>query len=438
MPKLVEHQPKCAAIAAKSPRVVRIGLLGLGHVGQALVRVCTQVADAIARQHGLTPRVVAALVRDRARPRATVPTPGLVTNDPAEFFAESFDILVEVMGGIEPANTYIRQALAAGIPVVTANKSLLAQHGPALRRLAAQCGTNLRVEAAAIAGVPFIGNHGRRPLAARLTQLTGILNGTSNYILTRVAREGLALETALAQAQAEGYAEPDPTNDVAGIDAAEKLVLILGELGAAHLQAGTLERTGIDVIAAGDLEGARALGGTIKPVAHASLADDRVAAFVGPAFVPADHPLANVHGVENGIVLQGPAFAKLFYTGRGAGPEITAGTCLDDVLELAAAESDAPRPAPVLPDAPQVCDAPHTPWFIRLDFHAALPDAAHLLEFLGARGVWAQRTHSVSLNGGGAWFALTHPVARDTLVAALAALRDASDCHARHYRALEN
>jgi homoserine dehydrogenase len=438
MPKLVEHQPQRAAIAAKSPRVVRIGLLGLGQVGQALVRVCTQYADAIARQSGLTPRVVAVLVRDRARPRATVPMPALITNQPAEFFAERFDILVEVMGGIEPANTYVRQALHAGIPVVTANKSLLAQHGPALHQLAAHSGTSLRVEAAAIAGVPFIGNHARRPLAARLAQLTGILNGTSNYILTRVAREGLALETALAQAQAQGYAEPDPTNDVSGIDAAEKLVVILSELGRAHLHAGAIERTGIDAVAAGDLEGARALGGTLKPVAHASLSDDRVAAFVGPAFVPADHPLASVHGAENGIVLQGPAFAKLCYTGRGAGPEITAATCLDDVLELAATESDAPRPAPALPDAPQVCDAPHTPWFVRLDFHSALPDAAHLLEFLGARGVWTQRTHAVALNGGAAWFALTYPVARDTLVAALAALRDASDCHARHYRALEN
>jgi homoserine dehydrogenase len=316
--------------------------------------------------------------------------------------------------------------------VVTENKTLLAAHGAELRRIARRCGATLRVEASAIAGVPFLGTHARRPLAACVDRITAILNGTSNYIVSRVAA-GATFAAALAEAQARGYAEPDPTNDVAGIDAAEKLAVILGELDVAALAAPEIERTRLDQIGPGDLALAAALGGTVRPVAHAQLADGAVSAFVGPAFVAGTHRLARIDGVENAIELHGPAIGTLFYTGPGAGPDVTAATILDDIFEIAS-QPTLPRGADAADGLPPVSTVtPGTAWFVRLAFPVREPAPPWVFEFLSGYGLWVRRSAQYD----GTLGLLVFPCQRERITAALDALREATGIHAAFCRALE-
>jgi homoserine dehydrogenase len=382
-------------------RVVRIGLLGLGRVGQAVARAC-EAARPTFHRRGIDLRIEAALVRDETKPRALNSGEISVTANPLAFFGRKFDVVVETIGGVTPAFRYVRGLLRAGVPVVTANKSLIAARGEVLFRTAARAGTVLHCEASAIAGVPFLTTLRRRPLATRVTTVAGVLNGTSNFILSELAGSRGSFGEAVSKAQKRGYAEPDPAFDVSGRDAAEKLLVTLQHLDVGGVRLPDIETTGIDRVSPVDLRQAQALGGAIKPVAYARMDRHAIHAFVGPALVPLAHPLSAVSREYNGICLTGPEIGRLVFTGPGAGPDVTAGTILDDVFEIVSRFAAGPAAQP-RPTAPELADdepddgeeapptrpvvPPETEWFIRFRFGAGATRFVAVTGFLESRGV---------------------------------------------------
>lgn len=339
---------------------VRIGLLGLGTVGQAVAHAA---AAAPLAAHGVTFSLECALVRDPARARRA-PRVARITSNVEAFLRGRYDVVIDALPGREAAAAVVARVLGKGVPVVSANKGLIAAEGPRLRRIAARAGTTLRVEAAVIAGVPFLGALERRPLAGSATRLTGVLNGTSHFIVTRIAA-GARFADALDEATALGYAEPDPSADVSGRDARDKVIVLAYLLLAATLDAGAIALDGIADLTPGDLAAAAALGGVLKPVARAARTRGGIAAFAGPAWLPASHPLAAISGRDNGILIEGRHIDRLFFAGPGAGPEITAATLLDDAVEAA---RDHGRPVfERPPSVPMATTAAHTGWFVRVD-----------------------------------------------------------------------
>jgi homoserine dehydrogenase len=382
------------SVAGCSPAACRIGLLGLGHVGSAFARQAREAAPHLSAR-GLAPVISIALVRNISRPRPASAFVTTITNDIDAFFSEPVDIIVEALGGVEPAYALVRRALDRGIPVVTANKSLVAAHGDELAQLARRRATALRYEASCVAGVPFLGMFDRRPLAARAAGVTAILNGTSNAILTAMT-SGASFDAALAEAQRLGFAEPDPSMDISGADAAEKLAILVRLFGRLLVAPSALPLAGIGRIEPGDLAAAAAFDGAIKPVAHASWHGRAIRAFVGPAFVSGTHPLARVSGVTNGLVIlpagNGPgvdgqepaATGAQCYIGPGAGPAVTADTLLDDVAELMT-ERRLRTPSPEPSQSAASVARPRSAWFVRLSGAAGQSEVADLLGSYGIR-----------------------------------------------------
>ena len=300
---------------------VRIALLGLGNVGGAVAELASQPIVSGARLS-----ISAALVRDLERRRAVDTSRIPLTVDPEAALASDPDVVVEVLGGLEPARSIVVKALSRGIPVVTANKTLLATHGDELLETSARTGTPLLYEASVLAGVPFLGTFARRRFAREVTAIAGIVNGTSNFILSRMSAERVAFSAALADAQRAGYAEPDPAKDIDGDDAVEKLCVLLRHFGGWSVAAGQIEKSGIADIELQDLQHAVSFDGFIRPVIAASWNGDRLAAYAGPAFVNASSPLARVSGVQNAVSVTTRWTGDLFFSGPGAGPTVTAAT----------------------------------------------------------------------------------------------------------------
>jgi len=398
-----------------TPAACRIGVLGLGNIGSAFARLARDLAAPLA-DRGLAPIVTSALVRNVSRPRAAAGFVRTITDNRDDFFAEPVDIVVEALGGVEPAFSLVRRALDRGIPVVTANKSLLAAHGDELVRLARRRGTALRYEAACIAGVPFVGSFERRALAARASGVTAILNGTSNHILTSMTRGG-SFEDALAEAQRLGYAEPDPTMDVSGADAAEKLTILIRLFGRLLVDPRSIPLDSLGTVEADDIAAARAFDGAIRPVSRATWQGRAIRAHVGPVFLGGAHPLARVSGVTNGIVIDAERGA-LCYVGPGAGPDVTAATLLDDVLEIVTERRALAPPPDAIARAESIA-RPDSGWFLRLAGDASHTDVADLL---GAYGIWCTRI----ARRGDRVYALTCPSDPARIQSALDALRGAT------------
>ena len=364
----------------------RIALLGCGTVGSAFARL------ARAEPARVPFEITGALVRHAREHRDQTLPP--LTTDAATLLRDGADVLVELLGGIEPARSLILAALARRIPVVTANKSLLAHHGAELRAAALATRTPLLYEAAVIAGVPFLGTFSRRPRAATATGLTAILNGTTNYILTRTAADGSSIADALVTAQRLGYAEPDPLADVSGQDARDKLAVLLQQFAGRHVHPESIETTSIEQVRGAQVTQARELDGVIKPVAIAEWSGDDVQACTGPAFVPNAHPLAAVDGVENALILDTPR-GRLLFQGPGAGPDVTAATVLDDVQEALA--GGCASTAETLASGPAA--APLTGWLITLEA-ARLPRGADVADYLASHGLFAHRVSTISAAAG--------------------------------------
>ena len=319
-----------------SDRVLRVGMLGCGTVGSAVVRLLAEHRDDIQARAGCRVEVARVAVRNVSRPRDAPLGSNAFTADPMEVLEDpGVDIVCELIGGTEPAGALVLAALDRGKPVVTANKELLAARGRELFDAADDKGLDLYFEAAVGGGIPLI-----RPLkesltGERLSRVLGIVNGTTNYILTKMSEEGRAFDDVLAEAQRLGYAEADPTADVDGHDAAAKCAILASIAFNARVVSSDVFREGIARVTTEDIEFARRLGYVVKLLAIAELDDDRVAARVHAAMVPASHPLAAVRDAYNAVFVEGPNVGELMFYGRGAGGEATATAVVGDLVTVA-------------------------------------------------------------------------------------------------------
>jgi homoserine dehydrogenase len=313
---------------------VTVGLLGCGHVGTPLVGLLAHNADLIAARTGVHIDVKRIAVHNLAKEREVDLPASVFTNDAEEVVNDpSIDVVVELIGGIEPARSLILTALKAGKPVVTANKELLANVGKELFEAAEAAGVDLLFEASVAGGIPLM-----RPLreslaGERITRVMGIVNGTTNFVLTRMSEERSSFADALAEAQRLGYAERDPTADVEGYDAAAKAAIIASIAYRASVVAGDVYREGITDITADDIAAAADLGFVVKLLAVAEERDGAIGVRVHPAMLPVDHPLAAVRGSYNAVFIEGDAVGQLMFLGRGAGGPPSASAVLGDLID---------------------------------------------------------------------------------------------------------
>jgi len=317
-------------------RVIRIGMLGCGTVGGGVATILAREADDITARTGAKLEITRIAVRDATRDRGLGLPAQVFTTDPlAVVEADDVDVVVEVMGGREPAGDLIRRALAQGKPVVTANKELVAHEGPELYAAARTAGVDLAYEAAVAGAIPIIKPMKESLAGDRVSRVVGILNGTTNYILTRMSEEGADYGEVLADAQALGYAEADPTADVGGHDAAAKCAILASLAFDTAVHADDVFTQGIETVNATDIRVADRLGYVIKLLGIASEVDGRVGVRVHPAFLPKEHPLASVRGSFNAIYVEAEAAGELMFYGRGAGAEPTGSAVVGDIIDVA-------------------------------------------------------------------------------------------------------
>ncbi len=313
---------------------VRVGMLGCGNVGAALARLVDEHADLITARAGVGIEITRVAVRDLSKPREVKVPADRFTNDAASLVRDpDIDVVVETMGGVDPARALITDALRAGKPVVTANKELIARHGPELFTTAAESGMDLLFEASVAGGIPLM-----RPLREslagdRIHRVMGIVNGTTNFILTRMSEDRMSFADALVEAQRLGYAEPDPTADVEGEDAASKAAIIATIAFGARVAVDAVYREGIAGITEDDIDSAAILGYAVKLLAVAEELEGGISVRVHPAMIPVHHPLASVRDAFNAVFIEGEAVGELMLYGRGAGGGPTATALSGDLID---------------------------------------------------------------------------------------------------------
>ena len=317
--------------------VVRVGVLGCGNVGAALVTLLADQAASIEARSGLRLELARVAVRNLTKSRSVQLAEGILTHDAQGVVDDpDIDVVVELVGGIEPARSLVLDALKSGKPVVTANKELVANVGAELFAAADAAGVDLLFEAAVAGAIPVV-----RPLRESLAgtpirRITGIVNGTTNYILSRMSEQGATYADALAEAQSLGYAERDPTADVEGFDAGAKVAILATIAFGTSVVAGDVSHEGISGVTPADIAFAHRLGYEVKLLAVAEHGGDgRVAVRVHPAMVPRGHPLASVRGSFNAVFIEADALGELMLYGRGAGGRPTASAGLGDVVDAA-------------------------------------------------------------------------------------------------------
>lgn len=319
-----------------STRTVNVGIIGLGTVGGGVYRLITTHAEHYRKNLGIDLRIARVCNRGGKRAHELGIDPEQFTSDWRDVVSDpSIDIVVEVIGGERPATEIFEQSFAAGKHVVTANKALLGRHMEELAAAARAAGVQLRCEASCGGGIPIVNTLEHDLSGNEVITVAGIVNGTTNYILSRMAEEGLGYEEVLADAQRLGYAEADPTADVDGLDAASKIA-ILSSIGfATRITTDDVHTQGIRAICAQDIEVARKLGYAIKMLAIGRRTDSGIDVRVHPAMIPASHPLAGVSGAMNAVYVVGDAVGETMFYGAGAGAFPTASAVVGDVLALA-------------------------------------------------------------------------------------------------------
>lgn len=319
-----------------SKNVIGVGLLGLGTVGRGVYRILTDNRSGIEQKVGGPIEIIKILVRDTAKNRGVQLEAGVLTADVDEVINNpDIDVVVEVMGGIKPALSYALKALKNGKSLVTANKDMIAEHGKELFEAAEANNCDLLFEASVAGGIPII-----RPLkeclaANRIQQVIGIINGTTNYMLTRMSKEGLDFKTALAEAQFLGYAEADPSSDVEGYDAARKLAILASIAFNTRVSLKQVYVEGITRITAEDISYAADLNYVVKLLGIAKESEAGVEVHVHPAMLPKTHPLAPVDDVYNAVFVTGDAVGDVMFFGRGAGELPTASAVVSDIMSAA-------------------------------------------------------------------------------------------------------
>lgn len=406
---------------------LRIGLAGLGTVGAGVARLLAANADLIAARAEREIRLVAVSARDRARDRGVDLSGVDWEEDPEELASRAdVDLFIEAIGGDEgPARRSVERALDRGAHVVTANKALLAHHGAALAAHAEARDAELRFEAAVAGGIPCVKALGEGLAGNRVARVMGVLNGTCNYILTRMEAEGLSYEAVLADAQRLGYAEADPAFDVGGTDAAHKLALLASLAFGTRVDFGGVMTEGIDKLSLADIAHAAELGFRIKLLGVARMQGDALEQRMRPCLVPAASPVGKLEGVTNMVVLEGDASGRIVLEGPGAGAGPTASAILADVIDIARGfrRPAFGVPAALLRAAPRAESGAPAAYYVRLALADRPGALGRVAAALGAVGVSIHRMmQSADEAEGGVATVLivTHETVRERLDSALA------------------
>ena len=324
-----------SGMSGEVPDEINVGLMGLGVVGTGVAAYILGKASSLAAATGRNVNLKKVLVRDITRARDIDLPSGLLTTNAEDILADAeIHIVVEVIGGTDPVENHLKQALAAGKHIVTANKEVMAKSGPELLALARKNGANILFEASVGGGIPIVGCLMNELAANDIRSIRSIINGTTNYILTRMANERTSFDQALSEAQGLGYAEADPINDIEGIDAAYKLTILASLAYRQPFQSADVYCEGISRLEPQDFRYAQELGYAIKSLAIANLDDGAVQLRVYPALVPSEHMLAKVDGVYNAVEVDGSLCGQVLFHGMGAGSEPTTSAVVGDLIEV--------------------------------------------------------------------------------------------------------
>jgi homoserine dehydrogenase len=446
----------CTLVGVTSPALdapLRVGVLGCGNVGAAFVALVDSGADSISGRTGISLEVTRIAVRDLARERPGIDRVAFekrVTTDAHAIVTDTdVDLVVELMGGVEPARTLILEALASKKPVVSGNKELLATSAGELSAAAEAAGVDLLFEASVAGAIPLVRLLRESLAGEHIVRLTGIVNGTTNYMLTRMSDEGLGYSEALAEAQALGYAEADPTADVEGYDAAAKAAILAGIAFDADVRAADVHREGITGIERSDIAFAHRLGYEVKLLAiaersvvpagagetdgggdggrqSASERPPSVAVRVHPAMVPRDHPLASVRGSFNAVFVEGDAAGELMVYGRGAGGRPTASAVLGDVIDAAHHLREGSRARSArrrVPDLRSIAEL-RSQYYLVLDVADRPGVLAAVASVFGEHRVSIRSMEQTGLSGEARLVFITHTAVEADFSATLEALRD--------------
>jgi homoserine dehydrogenase len=400
---------------------VPVALLGYGTVGSAVNRLLHESADDIERATGHRLRVVKALVRDPEKERAYQPDPEVLTTDFASIIEDkSIALVAEVMGGIEPTGEYVLDLLRAGKPVVSANKQLVAQRGAELFEAASTGGVQLRFEASVCAAIPVIKVLREALVVTNVHRVLGIVNGTTNFILTEMER-GATYDEALSEAQSRGFAEADPTEDVSGADAAAKMAILATVAFGSRVTLADVDYEGIQELAADDIEAAGEMGMTVRLVGAATLVDGRLDVRVQPALVDRQHPLGAVAGAFNAVMLQGDAIREITLEGPGAGGIETASAVVADMVSIIGTtgtgflQNDACWRTVERLDPGKL----RSPFYVRIEVEDRAGVLAHVALRLATHGVSIARLVQKQVNGSATLHIVTHVAPSGDLDAAL-------------------
>jgi homoserine dehydrogenase len=407
---------------------IGIGVLGGGIVGGALLRRLIEDRQALGARTGLDLEVRKVAIRSPEKVRSFPIPAHLVTTDADQVVADpGVQLIVEVMGGLEPAGTLVRAALRSGKAVVTANKELMAARGAELLDEAAKSGVSLLFEASVGGGIPII-----RPLTETLageplTRVMGIVNGTTNYLLTRMAEDGVAFGSALEEAQAKGYAEADPTADISGVDAVAKAAILASLAFGTVVDPGQVYREGIDRITKTDVAYASDLGYVPKLLAIADKDAAGITVRVHPTLVHRSHPLASVRGASNAVFVEGPEVGELLFSGPGAGGNPTATAVLGDVIDAARELLAGPRVTPRVRFGPghvRPFEEATTKWYVRLRVIDAPGVLATIAGAFGKAGVSIKSVWQEGRGDEATLLLITHDALEANLRSAAASLSD--------------
>ena len=382
------------------PETFNVGLLGHGTVGSAFAALLEQRADAIGPITGLRPRVSGVLTRSRG--------------DFDEILA-SADLIVELIGGVDPARDYVLRAMRAGRHVVSANKLLLSQHGEELWACAREHGVQLRFEAAVAGVVPVIRVLQESLAAAHVERIHGIVNGTTNYILTEMARGGLSYEAALARAQQLGYAEADPTDDVTGRDAAAKMAILARLAFDTPVHLDQVRYEGIEHLTADDIAYAEQLGLGLKLIGTAERVDGGLSVRVHPAFLYGGHPLASVHGPFNAVTVESDAITEITMSGPGAGGPQTASAVLGDVISAMIPPATTPETSQRL----EIVNDVESAFYLHMEVADRPGVLAQVAELLGMQGASIKSVVQQGLGDNASLVMVLHPLLESRFYAAV-------------------
>jgi homoserine dehydrogenase len=378
----------------------KIALLGYGTVGSAFAELLPSRAAQIEHVTGLRPEIAGVLTRSRG--------------DFDALLADC-DLVVEVMGGVDPTRDYVLRAMAAGKHVVTANKQLLSRHGEELWAAAREHGVQLRFEAAVAGVVPVIRVLQESLAAAHVERLHGIVNGTTNFILTRMAQTGASYSDALAEAQRLGYAESDPTEDVTGLDAAAKMAILARLAFDTPVSLDQVRSEGIDHLTADDIEYARELGLSLKLIGTAERVNGGLSVRVHPVFLYAEHPLASVHGPFNAVTIESDAITEITLSGPGAGGPQTASAVLGDVISAMIPPASTPETREALPIVEDVESA----FYLHLEVDDEPGVLAQVAQVLGLQGISVKSVVQKGLGEQARLVMVLHPVLESKMSAAI-------------------